>query len=77
MASDISHNFYLNPNMFKALTIGALCTAAFGLRIDTAAHDQLVWTAADNLTDAQKKWDNFFRGEIKAIGDSKVQKVSG
>ena len=77
MASDISHNFYLNPNMFKALTIGALCTAAFGLRIDTTAHNELVWTAADKLTDEQKKWDDFFRKEIKAIGDSKVQKVSG
>lgn len=63
--------------MFKALAIGALCTAAFGLRIDTTAHNELVWTAADNLTEEQQKWDDFFRSEIDAIGDSKLQKVSG
>ena len=63
--------------MFKALTIGAICTAVFGLRIDPAVHDDLIWSSGDNLTDEQKKWDEFFRSEIDAIGDSKVQKVSG
>ena len=63
--------------MFKALAIGALCTAAFGLRMDPEVHAALVWSSADNLSDEQKKWDEFFRSEIGAIGDSKLQKVSG
>lgn len=63
--------------MFKALTFGVLCAAVSALRVDSPTHDELTWTDATNLTDKQKEWDNFFRGQIKALGDSKAQKVSG
>lgn len=63
--------------MFKALTLGALCTAAFGLRMDSTIHNELTWADASNLSSKQKDWDNFFRKEIGALGDSAVKKVSG
>ena len=63
--------------MFKALTIGVLCSAALGLRMDPQAHEALTWSSADNLSDEQKRWDEFFRSEIGALGDSKLKKVSG
>ena len=47
--------------MFKALTIGVLCSAALGLRMDPQAHEALTWSSADNLSDEQKRWDEFFR----------------
>lgn len=62
--------------MFKALTLGALCVSALGLRIDSY-HNQPIVTSADDMSDKQKQWDDFFRSEIDALGDSKFKKVTG
>ena len=63
--------------MFKALTLGVLVASALGLRMDSSHSQGEVWTTSEQLTEKQRQWDDFFRDEIDALGDSEVKKVSG
>lgn len=76
--------------MFKALSVCGLLALSYAMRLDLGdAHlnhnndQQRVGAGESNaastplkLTDAQKKWDDFYRGQIKAIGDSEAKEVS-
>lgn len=67
---------FIKQIMFKALTTGALIVASFAMRMDVeAAHDQ-TWAPATNLNENQRAWENFFRDQIKAIGDSETKQVA-
>lgn len=59
--------------MIKILTAGALVVASFAMRMDV--HDQ-TWNSAATLNDDQKQWDSFYRGSIKALGDSAAKEIT-
>jgi len=61
--------------MFKALTTGALIAASFAMRMDVEVSHDANWANATTLTDTQKGWNEFFRNQIKAIGDSETKEV--
>jgi len=61
--------------MFKALTTGALIAVSFAMRMDVEVSHDANWANATALTDTQKGWNEFFRNQIKAIGDSETKEV--
>lgn len=57
--------------MFKILTGASLLFASFAIRFE-ADHEQTTSTAI-TLNDDQKKWDDYYRSTIKALGDSQAK----
>jgi len=59
--------------MFKILTVGALALAASSLNTHVEVLHEQTWGSAQNLTDTQKSWDEYYRKTLKALGDSEIK----
>lgn len=61
--------------MFKALAFGALLFASSALKMEKV-HEEVTWADITELKDSDKSFDDFFRKEIPALGDSVAEKIA-
>ncbi len=61
--------------MFKALAFGSLLLSSFAIKFERN-HEEITWSDITKLGDADQAFDDFFRDQIKALGDSVAEKIA-
>ena len=61
--------------MFKALAFGSLLLSSFAIRFERN-HEEVTWSDITKLNDADQAFDDFFRDQIKALGDSVAERIA-